>query len=526
MTSSALIPLLGAIAGACVWMPKWWRVAQREHYLSGSVSSTLLRWVTTTPLPNLGLALLGLAFAASTIFFSGALRVWFAVLTVVVSVIMPVGLPWRGKTSKLRFTRRMKTAAVLSAIIWGVALGLLGWVANVESAAAICSVFGVVAVDTALAVITPLESRFAKRFQRSASERLEAVNPLVVAITGSYGKTSVKEHLATLVGPQRPTVASPASWNNQAGLSRAINEHLNMSTEVFVAEMGTYGTGEIQKLCLWIKPEIVAITAIGPVHLERMGSIDRIVAAKMEIIEAANTVVLNVDSPELAAQAERIAETHRLIRCSGTQDNAADVAVSIQENDTDEAGLRLDYFGESYPISSLHPSVKKSNVAVAAALAVECGVPIDRLAGLIKELAPTQHRASNSVTDAGITIIDNTFNSNPAGAKEALAALLTHVNGGDNNKERRLVVVTPGMVELGKLQATENANFARLVAESGCVLVIVGRTNRRALRHGASLVGGMVVEVRNRDEAREWVRHNLSAGDGVLWENDLPDHYG
>ena len=260
----------------------------------------------------------------------------------------------------------------------------------------------------------------------------------------------------------------------------------------------------------------MAITAIGPVHLERMGSIDKIVAAKMEIVEHAKTVVLNVDSPELAEQAERIADTHRVIRCSGSRDSVADVRVSVQEPGE---GLRLDYFAESYALGSLHPSVQRSNVAVAAALAVQAGVPSDRLAALIEDLETGEHRASVSVTDSGITIIDNTFNSNPAGAKEALATLLAHSDVG------RSVVVTPGMIELGSLQDLENAEFARLVAESGCELVIVGRTNRTALRRGAALVGGIVIEVSNRDAAREWVRLNLSAGDGVLWENDLPDHY-
>ena len=511
-----MIPVLLAVASALVWMPKWWRVAQREHYLPGSVNSTLFRWLETTPVPNIALVLLGLAGTAATIPATGSPRVALTAAVVVIAAATPVGLPLRGRTSKLRFTRRMKTTAGLAVLIWGAALWLLSVFATTSSAAAICSVFGFVAVDAALAVAVPLESRLAKRFQRSAEERLGAIRPLVVALTGSYGKTSTKEHLGALLSPVRPTVASPASWNNQAGLSRAINEHLTSSTEVFIAEMGTYGEGEIRRLCRWIKPEVVAITAIGPVHLERMGSIDKIVAAKMEIVEHAKTVVLNVDSPELVEVAERITDTHRVIRCSGSRDTVADVRVSVQETG---AGLHLDYFAVSYALGSLHPSVQRSNVAVAAALAVEAGLPSDRLAALIEGLETGEHRASVSVTDSGITIIDNTFNSNPAGAKEALATLLEH------SDDARSVVVTPGMIELGSLQDPENAEFAKLVADSGCELVIVGRTNRAALRRGASLVGGIVVEVSNRDAAREWVRLNLSAGDGVLWENDLPDHY-
>ncbi len=511
-----MIPVLLAAASALVWMPKWWRVAQREHYLPGSVNSTLFRWLETTPVPNMGLALGGLVGAAATIAVDDPARIWPTVSVAVIAAATPMGLPLRGRTSKLRFTRRMKTTAGLAVLIWGAALWLLSVFATTWSAAAICSVFGFVAVDAALAVAVPLESRLARRFQRSAGERLAEVGPLVVAITGSYGKTSTKEHLASLVSPVRPTVASPASWNNQAGLSRAVNEHLTPATEVFIAEMGTYGEGEIRGLCGWIKPEVVAITAIGPVHLERMGSIDRIVAAKMEIAENAETVVLNVDSPELAGQADRLAGTHRVIRCSGSRDSVADVRVSVHETGR---GLHLDYFAESYPLGSLHPSVRRSNVAVAAALAVEAGVRTDRLAALIVALETGEHRAGVSVVDSGVTIIDNTFNSNPAGAREALTTLLEH------SDEGRSVVVTPGMIELGSLQDHENAEFARLAVESGCELVVVGRTNRSALRRGASVVGGIVVEVSSRDAAREWVRLNLGAGDGVLWENDLPDHY-
>ncbi|MCY3849593.1 MAG: Mur ligase family protein [Acidimicrobiaceae bacterium] len=511
-----MTPVVLAVVGAVIWMPKWWRVAQREHYLPGSVNTTLFRWLETTPVPNMGLAPLGLILAAATILLEGSAGLGATAAAVVIAAITPVGLPLRGRTSKLRFTRRMKTTAVLSVLFWAVALWLLSVFATTSSAAAICSVFGCVAVDAASAVAVPLESRLARRFQTRAEQRLRAVGPLVIAVTGSYGKTSTKEHLAALVGPIRPTVASPASWNNQAGLSRAVNEHLSASTEVFIAEMGTYGAGEIRRLCQWVKPEIVAVTAIGPVHLERMGSIDNIVEAKMEIAEGAATVVLNVDAPELAVQAERIAGTHRVIRCSGRRDSVADVRVSA-----DDAGgdLRLDYFAESYPLASLHDSVHGSNVAVAATLAVEAGLAPDRLGTLIEGLETGEHRARVSVADSGVTVIDNTFNSNPAGARAALATLLAH------SREGRSVVITPGMVELGDEQDSENAEFARLVVESGCGLVIVGRTNRRALRRGASAVDGIVVEVSNRDAARKWVRLNLSAGDGVLWENDLPDHY-
>ena len=172
--------------------------------------------------------------------------------------------------------------------------------------AVLAAVIVPVAVDLACAVTSPLERRLSEHFVRQAAERLRRVAPTVVGITGSYGKTSTKGHVAHLLRPARTVVASPASFNNRAGLARAINEHLSDGTEVFVAEMGTYGPGEIAALCRWCPPEIAVITAIGPVHLERFGSEDRIVEAKSEITgDGPTTWRGRVDDPRLATLADR-----------------------------------------------------------------------------------------------------------------------------------------------------------------------------------------------------------------------------
>ena len=539
-----------AVVAAGTWMPKWWRVAQREHYIKGSVTATLLRWLRATPVPNLGLAALGLLAAAATVLLdngatggiAGDVERWVAFglssTAVLLGTLVPFGLPWRGRTSKLRFTRRMYTVAFLSAVFWGAVLAVLTVALSGLSAVAICSVFGYAAIDAALLVLAPVETRLAKRYQRQAEKKLATLQPLTIAITGSYGKTSTKDHLAHLIGSLRPTVASPKSWNNQAGLCRTVNEKLNPSTEVFIAEMGTFGPGEIRAMCAWVKPSIVAITAIGPVHLERMGSIEKIVAAKMEIVENAQTVVLNIDSPELAIAANQLSASRpdlQIIRVSATSNSSAQIKVYSNTNGNHETSktsemlcetsetseMLCEYRGRALSLGVFPASVHASNVAVAAALAAQVGVPPDQLPKRLVGLQQVGHRASISVTPSGMTIIDNTFNSNRTGARKALAALLAHRLAEGN----RRVVVTPGMIELGSQQAKENAEFARLVTESGCTLVSVGHTNRRALRRGVSQGQGTVIEVPNREAAREWVRRNLQAGDAVLWENDLPDHY-
>jgi UDP-N-acetylmuramoyl-tripeptide--D-alanyl-D-alanine ligase len=121
-------------------------------------------------------------------------------------------------------------------------------------------------------------------------------------------------------------------------------------------------------------------------------------------------------------------------------------------------------------------------------------------------------------TDAGVVVIDDTYNANPAGARAALAALSRRGSG-------RRVVVTPGMIELGPRQYEENSAFAAKAAEVATDLVIVGRTNRRALLEGAAGGRVSVNVVDSRDEAVAWVRSTLESGDVVVYENDLPDHY-
>ncbi len=239
----------------------------------------------------------------------------------------PLGLSLRGRTSPLAWTRRLRVLAAVWAVL-EVVIVAVGVVSGLAAPLAVVAAVAVpLLVDLACLITSPLEYRLSAHFVDEAAARLRRVAPTVVGITGSYGKTSTKGHVAALVRPSRTVVATPASFNNRAGLARAVNEQLADGTEVFVAEMGTYGPGEIADLCRWCPPGIAVITAIGPVHLERFGSEDRVLEAKAEIIRTADVVVLPVDDPRLAALADRAqAQGKRVIRCSGA-DPSADVCV-------------------------------------------------------------------------------------------------------------------------------------------------------------------------------------------------------
>jgi UDP-N-acetylmuramoyl-tripeptide--D-alanyl-D-alanine ligase len=294
------------------------------------------------------------------------------------------------------------------------------------------------------------------------------------------------------------------------GLARAINEGLAPGTEIFVAEMGTYGIGEIADLCSWIPPDVAVMTAIGPVHLERMKSEETIATAKREILVRAGVGVINVDHPLLAAIADEESGRIRIIRCSSVSPEA-DVFVDGASGMVSVSGAEVG----RYDPERHHGG----NVACAVGVVLACGIDPVTVIDRLDTVPVAANRQVVSRAPAGFVIIDDTFNSNPAGARAALARLERAGTG-------RRVLVTPGMVELGQRQDSENEAFAR---EAGTVvtdMVVVGRTNRRSLLAGASDGGlGSVIVQPTREAAVEWVRAHLGADDAVLYENDLPDHY-
>jgi UDP-N-acetylmuramoyl-tripeptide--D-alanyl-D-alanine ligase len=188
----------------------------------------------------------------------------------------------------------------------------------------------------------------------------------------------------------------------------------------------------------------------------------------------------------------------------------AEAKVSVQE------GL---VYVDGVATAPLPANVFPVNLAVAIGIALALGLEPADISARFADLPSAEHRQTVSRSDRGFSIIDDTFNSNPDGARSGLSHLSRLGGGG------RKVVVTPGMVELGALQFEENRQFAAQAGEVADDLVIVGGTNRRALLEGSGRGRASVTVVGSREEAVDWARQNLGPGDTVLYENDLPDHY-
>ena len=496
-----------AVIAAALADFRWLRVAQREHYLPGTVTRFAIRWWMLGP--NKLLALAGVVGVAVS-----PISPFPALVGLVAVAIGPFRYPFRGTApGPMAWTSRLRTVGALTAASQVVVIGAGALLGAGGPIAGLVALTSPLVVDGALALLRPWEDRKAGEFVDRAAETLRRVAPTIVGITGSYGKTTTKVYAAHLIRPARTVVATPASFNNRAGLSRAVNEHLVPGTDVFIAEMGTYGRGEIAELCAWCPPSIAAITAIGPVHLERFGSEDAIVVAKSEILATADVAILNVDDPRLAA----LRPAGRVVGCS-TIDPSAPVYAHV-------TGGRLVVTTGGEPLADVADrGASPQNVTVAVAIALSLDVPRSTIALGLADLPVVANRRAEATLSTGATAIDDTFNSNPAGCRAALDALARLAR-----PDHKRIVVTPGMVELGARQADENTDFAEAAAAAATHVVLVGLTNRAALAAGVNRVPAdaraQILLADTHARAVEWVRTNTGPDDVVLYENQLPDHY-
>ena len=358
-----------------------------------------------------------------------------------------------------------------------------------------------------------IEKKLSSVYIESAAEELGKLKGPIIAITGSYSKTTTKEVLVQLLNKNYNIFSTPNSFNNRLGIARAINDHDMLKTDIAVVEMGTYGKGEIREICSWVKPHISIITGIGPVHLERMKTYENILDAKSEIVDFAGAVVINGDDEILIERARTWLNTKQIIDCSIESDQAL-VYVNY------ESGVHRVHLKGKEICKIYAPEVQQLSIALSIGVLYVLDQDIKTLNEEPLKLDPVKHRQSITEGKKGQKIIDNTFNSNPYSVLSSLKLLEELAS-----KESRLWLVTPGMVELGSEQFALNEAFANEAANIVDGVIIIGLTNKKALSLGFIESDIDIKYVNNRNEAVKMLDSFVNENDVVLFENDLPDHY-
>lgn len=377
----------------------------------------------------------------------------------------------------------------------------------------------------ATGLLAPYELKNNTKYRNQALQKLNRINPYIIGVTGSFGKTSVKHILHHVLQNYAPTLITPGSVNTEMGIIRIIREQLKEQHKYFVVEMGAYGIGSIARLCELTPPRLSVITAIGAAHFERFKSLNDTARAKFEIADAtiknSGMVVVAEDVLEQTyAMNYFIRDRENFIVCGPTG------PLKVQHAEQDKDGLKIDFtwkdeaFSARVPLYGLH---HVTNVMLAFAVAVEIGMAPKDVVLTLASMPQIKHRLEVKQV-SNYTIIDDAYNSNPTGFRMALdvLALLGQESGG------RRILITPGMVELGEQHDAEHAAIGELAAARADIVVIVkpGRipTFRDAfVKHKTR--EQQVIEVNSFREAQAWLLGVVKAGDVVLLENDLPDLY-
>jgi UDP-N-acetylmuramoyl-tripeptide--D-alanyl-D-alanine ligase len=373
-------------------------------------------------------------------------------------------------------------------------------------------------------LLAPFEARVQARYWREARAVLARTNPMVIAVTGSYGKTSVKHILGHVLETAGPTLITPGSVNTAMGIARTIRERLGPHHRYFVVEMGAYGIGSIRRLCALTPPRIGIISAIGKAHYERFKSLDAVARAKFELAEAVRdnggTLIVASDVMEFPGPREFVERHPDRVVTVGADDTSGLVIKSLRQ-EADGIVAAITWRGEGYelraPLFGLHQG---SNIALAFAAACTLGMTPDDVVASLRSTPQIAHRLEVKRQGDGPIVIDDAYNSNPVGFASALALLDALRQPGG-----RRILVTPGMAELGSEHEAEHARIGRLAASHVDVLVAI------APHLVAPLVAAFAEGAPDRDivscpsfaDAQSWLDRNLAGHDVVLIENDFPD---
>lgn len=428
----------------------------------------------------------------------------------------------RKAKKKLVITARVKRLIVTVAVLYLAAfLAVSLWSGRIGLALAVPgAMLGPYVVLLANLINMPIEKGINRYYIRDARRMLKACPGLrVIGITGSYGKTSVKYYLETLLGVQYDVLMTPESFNTPMGVVKTIRKSLSATHEIFLCEMGARHVGDIKEICDIVDPQMGVITSLGYQHLETFKTLEHIVGTKRELFDA-----LPQGAPRF------VNGDNEFVKQYGVNEGA--VTYGLEEGSAYRA-YNLEYSAKGTRFMVQAPDGSREefatrllgehnviNITGAIAVAHELGIPLDRLRLPVRRLEGAPHRLQ-PISRGYTTIIDDAYNSNPNGAHMALKTL------GMFKGVR--ILVTPGMVELGEQEDHYNYELGREAAQYCDYIVLVGRRQTESILKGveeADFDRGHLHVAENLQDAMKYVYGvETDREKVVLLENDLPDSY-
>ncbi len=368
---------------------------------------------------------------------------------------------------------------------------------------------------------SPIEKSVQLKYYNKAKKKLKSNKDLkVIGITGSYGKTSTKYIVGTILSQKYNTLITPESYNTTMGVVRTINEKLDNTHQVFVCEMGAKNIGDIKEICDLVKPQYGILTAVGPQHLETFKTLENVKKTKMELIESlpeSGKSFVNFED-------ENIKEI---------KFNSNNIKFGLDKTcDYYASDIVINEFGSNFNIHMKNNEIISAktkllgihnivNIVGAVAICDEMGLNRDEIIAGIRFLKPVTHRLELKRNPNGSIIIDDAYNSNVKGAKMALDVL-----GGFENRKR--ILITPGIVDLGEKAEEYNKNLGKQAAKKCDYIILVGEKVAKPILEGIleeKYNQENVYVAKDLNDAINKMNSLMDKDTVVLLENDLPDNY-
>ncbi len=347
----------------------------------------------------------------------------------------------------------------------------------------------------------------------------------IIGITGSYGKTSVKEFLNTILGTKYRVLKTPDNINTPLGVSALIQRRDLSQYDVFIVEMGAYQKGDIKKVCDLVGPEYGILTGINESHLERFGSVATTIKTKFELIESlppSGKAFVNGDDFNVKENYLKFGKAKKELYSKKLANNIQGGA----------NGMEFEMILQKEKLSLTTKALGEHNITniIAGILtAEELGLNLAEIKKGVRKIQAVKHRLEPIFNPNGVIIIDDSYNGNPAGVKAALEVLKLF-------KEHRKIFITPGLVEMGGAKKQVHITIGEQLAKVCDLVILIKNSNFDYFIEGLSR-GGWNVDLKNYQEeeklrvfedsesAHKALNSLLKKGDVVLFQNDWTDNY-
>lgn len=361
-----------------------------------------------------------------------------------------------------------------------------------------CQIYGVL-MPLAVAYIgsTLIEKFLFTAFKKEAAKKLRSMDQLhIISITGSYGKTSIKNFVAQILSKKYKVYATPRSVNTLGGIVADVNNALPEDTQVYVSEAGAREIGDIYDIAMFLEPQTVVVGKVGEAHIEYFKSLKNIIATKLEIMQ----------SPKL----------EKAFIHNSVTDEPHDKVTFFGEGVTNiDAGLEGTSFDLVTENSTLHLETKilggfqSMNIAVAVEIAREFGMSDAEIVEAVSKLEPVEHRLQKIVA-GGKIILDDGYNGNIDGMLEAIRLCSLH--------DGRRVIVTPGLVE-----SSEELNLKLIehINKVFDIVIVTGALNAQLFDKHLHVENKIMLI--DKTKLTDVLAKQTAAGDVILFANDAPN---